>query len=173
MKKDVLLLNSSEEILKVINWKKAVKLLISGKATKPYNYNKTYSIRTIRGEYKLPAAIVLVKYVYMPYPEDSMSPTRRNIFKRDNHTCQYCGHQSKNSKKLTIDHVHPKSKGGGTQWTNLVAACSTCNTKKGNRLLKECQMTLLNKPKKPRRLTLQLIGLDDHGHKLWERWVNI
>ena len=99
MKKDVLLLNSSEEVLKVITWKKAVKLLTLGKAKKPYNYNKSYSIRTIRGEYKLPAAIVLIKYVFMPYPEDSMSPTRKNIFKRDNYTCQYCGYHSNNIKK--------------------------------------------------------------------------
>tara|TARA_Y100000034_G_C6768887_1_gene342921 strand:- start:102 stop:623 length:522 start_codon:yes stop_codon:yes gene_type:complete len=173
MKRDVLLLNSSEEILKIINWKKAIKLLTSGKAKKPHNYKKSYPIRTIRGEYKLPAAIVLVKYVYMPYSEDSMSPTRKNIFKRDNHTCQYCGYQSNNLKKLTIDHVHPRSMGGGTQWTNLVTACSTCNTKKGNKLLKECNMNLKNKPKKPRRLTLQLVGLDEHGKKLWERWINI
>jgi len=173
MKRDVLLLNSSEEILKVIDWKKAVKLLVSGKAKKPYNYKKSYSIRTIRGEYKLPAAIVLVRYVYIPHPEDSMSPTRRNIFKRDNYICQYCGYQSKNTKKLTIDHVHPRSRGGGTQWTNLVTACPSCNIKKGNKILKECSMKLINKPRKPRKIALQMIGLDDHGHKLWERWINL
>jgi hypothetical protein len=173
MNRNVLLLNSSEEILKVIGWKKAIKLLTSGKARKPYNYEKTYSIRTIDGEYILPAAIVLVNYVYMPYSENSMSPTRRNVFKRDNHTCQYCGYQSNNPKKLTIDHVHPRSKGGGTQWTNLVTACPSCNTKKGNKLLKECKMKLKNKPRKPRRLALQLVGLDEHGRKLWERWINL
>ena len=173
MKKDVLLLNSSEEVLKIINWKKAVKLLTLGKAKKPYNYKKTYSIRTIRGEYKLPAAIVLVKYVFMPYPEDSMSCTRRNVFRRDEYTCQYCGYQSNNPKKLTIDHVHPRSRGGGTQWTNLVTACPSCNIKKGNKLLKECKMKLKTKPRKPKRLALQLVGIDVYGKKLWERWMSI
>ena len=173
MNRNILLLNSSEEILRVINWKKAVKLLVSGKAKKPYNYSESYCVRTVKGEYKIPAAIVLVNYVYMPYSENSMSPTRRNIFKRDNHTCQYCGFSSKNPKNLTIDHVHPRSKGGGTQWTNLVTACPTCNIKKGNKLLKECNMQLKNKPKKPKRLSLQLVGLDEHGKKLWERWVNL
>lgn len=171
MSREVLLLNSSEEIMKVIDWKKAVKLLSSGKAKRPYNYNKTYSIRTVRGEYKIPAAIVLIRFVYLPY-EDS-SPTRRNVFKRDNWTCQYCGLVSKNPKKLTIDHIHPKSKGGGTQWTNLVAACPSCNSKKGHKLLKECGMKLINKPIKPKRIALQLVGLDSSGKELWERWINL
>ena len=151
MNKNVLLLNSSEEILQVIGWKKAIKLLENGKAKKPYNYNKSYSIRTIDGEYLLPAAIVLVRYVYLPYSEDMTTPTRTNIFKRDKYTCQYCGYHSKNPKKLTIDHIHPKCKGGGTQWTNLTTACSSCNIKKGNKTLKECNMSLRNKPTKPNK----------------------
>ena len=83
MKRDVLLLNSSEEVLQVINWRKAVKLLESGKARRPFDYNKTYTIRTVTGKYELPAAIVLVRYVYVPHLEDSSTPTRNNIFKRD------------------------------------------------------------------------------------------
>ena len=171
MKRNVLLLNSSEEVLQVINWRKAVKLLESGKARKPFDYNKTYTIRTVTGKYKLPAAIVLLRYVYLPY--DDSSPTRRNVFKRDKWTCQYCGYHSKDTKKLTIDHVHPQCKGGGTQWTNLVTACPTCNGKKANKLLKECGMKLANKPKIPKRLALQMVGLDENGIKLWERWIHI
>ena len=144
MNRNVLLLNSSEEIIKVIDWKKAIKLLESGKAKKPYAYNKTYSM-----------------------------PSRRNVFKRDNWTCQYCGFISKNPKSLTIDHVYPKCMGGGTQWTNLVTACPKCNSKKGNKLLKECGMKLKNKPTKPKRLALQLVGLDESGKELWSRWVDL
>ena len=171
MKRDVLLLNSSEEVLQVINWRKAVKLLESGKARRPFDYNKTYTIRTVTGKYKLPAAIVLVRYVVLPY--DNTSPTRRNIFKRDKWTCQYCGYHSKDPKKLTIDHVHPRCKGGGTQWTNCVTACPTCNSKKANKLLKDCGMELLNKPLKPKRIALQMVGLDENGVQLWERWIHI
>ena len=171
MKRDVLLLNSSEEVLQVINWRKAVKLLESGKARRPFDYNKTYTIRTVTGKYKLPAAIVLVRYVVLPY--DNTSPTRRNIFKRDKWTCQYCGYHSKDPKKLTIGHVHPKCKGGGTQWTNCVTACPTCNGKKANKLLKDCGMELLNKPLKPKRIALQMVGLDENGVQLWERWIHI
>ena len=165
------MLNSSEEILQVIDWKRAVKLLKNGKAKKPYNYKKSYSIRTTSGEYKLPAAIVLIRYVYVPYSND-MSPSRTNIFKRDKWTCQYCGYKSKNPKKLTIDHIHPKSKGGGTQWTNLTTACPDCNMKKGNNNIKESGMKLKNKPFKPKKLMIQLVGLDENGVELWERWIH-
>ena len=171
MVKEVLLLNASEEILNIISWKKAVKLLESGRAKKPYNYSKTYSIKTSKGNYKLPAALVLVNYVVIPH--NNFSPTRRNIFKRDNWTCQYCGFSSKNPKNLTIDHVHPQSKGGGTQWSNLVTACPKCNSRKGNKLLKECGLKLKRKPKKPNFYAMKLIGLDEHGKQIWSRWINL
>jgi 5-methylcytosine-specific restriction endonuclease McrA len=173
MSRNVLLLNSSEEVLRVIGWKRAVKLLQSGKAKKPFNYNKSYSIRTTSGEYNLPAAIVLVRYVYLPYSDDVVSPTRTNIFKRDKYTCQYCGYSSKNPKNLTIDHVHPRCRGGGTQWTNLTTACPDCNIKKGNKLLKDSGMKLSKKPFKPKKLALQMVGVDYDGKMLWERWIHI
>ena len=171
MSREVLLLNSSEEVLQVIDWKKAIKLLSKGKAKKPFNYNNTYSVKTTNGEYEVPTAIILVRYVYLPF--ENTTPTRRNIFKRDNWTCQYCGVRRKNSKLLTIDHVYPRSKGGGTQWTNLVTACPTCNGKKSNKLLRECGMKLINKPTKPKKLALQLVGLDSSGKELWNRWVDL
>ena len=173
MSRNVLLLNASEEVISVINWKKAITLLHQGKARKPYHYNKTYSVRTVKGDYNLPAAIVLVRYVFIPMNRDTAAPTRRNIFKRDNHTCQYCGFVSKNPKKLTLDHVHPRSKGGGTQWTNLVTACPTCNSNKGSKTLKECDMQLINKPKKPTWMKLHITGYDETGSELWSRWFDI
>lgn len=172
MQRDVLLLNSSEEVIKIIDWKKAIQLLFSGKAIKPINYDKNYKVRTVGGEYELPAAIVLVHYVQLPYGV-SPRPTRRNIFKRDNWTCQYCGKKTKNLNNLTIDHVHPRSKGGDSSWTNLTTACRECNTKKGNKTLKECKMCPTNKPKKPKYYALHLTGLDENGRKMWERWIEI
>lgn len=172
MQRDVLLLNSSEEVIKIIDWKKAIQLLFSGKAIKPINYNKNYKVRTVEGEYELPAAIVLIRYVRLPYGV-SPRPTRRNIFKRDNWTCQYCGKKTKNPKSLTIDHVYPKSKGGDSSWTNLTTACQSCNTKKGDKTLKECKMSPLSKPKKPRYYALQITGIDRHGKELWSRWIQI
>ena len=171
MSKQVLLLNASEEILKVISWKKAVLLLETGKAKKPFAYNKKHSIKLINGEYDLPAALILVRYVKLPYTKESSMPTRRNVFKRDNWTCQYCGFASKNPKSLTVDHVYPKCKGGGTQWTNLVTACPKCNSKKGNKTLKEWGVRLKNKPQRPSVYALQIVGIDEQGKELWSRWL--
>ena len=171
MHKEVLLLNASEEVLKVINWKRAVKLIESGKAQKPHGYNKHHNIRTSAGEYKLPAALVLIRYVQVPWNVD-VKPTRKNIFKRDKWSCQYCGKEYKDTKKLTLDHVHPRSKGGDGGWTNLVTACRKCNLSKGNKLLKECSMKLKNKPKKPTFFGLQMIVIDENGKEMWSRWLD-
>ncbi len=173
MNRDVLLLNSSEEVLKIINWKTAVKLLETGKAKAPHGYNKNYNIRTVAGVYELPAAIVLVRYVQIPWEETRITATRKNVFKRDNWTCQYCDYKSKDPKKLTVDHVHPKCKGGGYQWTNLVTACPSCNRKKANLSLKESGMTLKNKPTTPDVYAIELVGLDSNGREMWKRWLDI
>ena len=76
----------------------------------------------------------------------SKSQSRKNILKRDNHTCQYC---SISSVPMTVDHIIPKQKGGEDTWYNLVAACVSCNTKKGSRTPRESQMRLKKKPRKP------------------------
>ncbi|MGH3282854.1 MAG: HNH endonuclease, partial [Trebonia sp.] len=73
--------------------------------------------------------------------------TRREVFLRDNYTCQYCGKQSRD---LTIDHVMPRHRGGPHRWENLVSACRSCNHRKGGRLPEEARMTLLREPSQPR-----------------------
>jgi 5-methylcytosine-specific restriction endonuclease McrA len=70
---------------------------------------------------------------------------RREVFRRDHHTCQYCG----STKHLTLDHVIPRSKGGPHTWDNVVAACEKCNSAKGDRFLQETGMVLRAKPKAP------------------------
>ncbi len=169
--REVLLLNACEQVLKIIPWPKAVKLLMSGKATKPTNYTKFYEIRTTSGVFELPAAIVLVRFYHLPTA--IINPTRDNVFRRDNNTCQYCGLHMKNKKMLTIDHVHPRSKGGDSSWTNLTTACKECNSKKSNKTLKECGMVLKEKPKKPLYYAFHLKGLDENGKKIWEKWIHI
>ncbi len=170
-KREVLLLNSSEEVLKIISWKRAVKLLVSGKAVQPHGCTHSYKVRTSVGEYKLPTTLVLLQYVRVPY--DDHKATRRNIFRRDKWTCQYCGYKSKDPKKLTIDHVTPKSKGGDSTWTNLVTACPKCNQKKANMSLRDSGMKLKKKPKKPDFYAMRLVGLNEDGIQMWERWINI
>jgi len=171
MEREVLLLNASEEVLNVIDWKKAVLLLESGKATRPYSYGIDYQIKTPKGKYSLPAVLMLIQYVFTP--KQSNIPTRKNIFKRDKWTCQYCGMKSRNTHNLTIDHVTPKSRGGDSSWTNLTTACGPCNTKKGNRKPSECGMNLLNKPRKPKHMEMQLANASSTLLEYWSRWVSI
>lgn len=173
-KRDVLLLNSCEQILRIISWQRAVRLLMSGKATAPYGGENrdvsTHKIKTSRGDYfELPSVIVLVRYYKFPHKDHR--PSRKNILKRDKNQCQYCGFHSGNTSLLTLDHVHPRSRGGGNGWTNLVTACKPCNSKKSNRLLKDTQMSLMRKPKKPTYYALHLTGLDEHGKKIWDHWI--
>jgi 5-methylcytosine-specific restriction endonuclease McrA len=75
--------------------------------------------------------------------------TRRNLFLRDDFTCQYCGRHCA-SDHLSIDHVLPRSRGGATNWENCVLACVSCNARKADRTLKEAGLHLLRAPVRPR-----------------------
>jgi 5-methylcytosine-specific restriction endonuclease McrA len=96
--------------------------------------------------FRVPEIILLSKYDKMPQRQAHFS--RRNLFKRDGQTCQYCGDQP-GSEELTIDHVLPRSQGGVTSWENCVLACVTCNRKKANRTPSQAKMKLMKVPKKP------------------------
>lgn len=125
----VLVLNSSYEPLNITSWKRAIVLLLKEKA-------QVLSNRVIR----------LLNYVKVPLSKIiSHKPSRAMIYKRDNHTCQYCG----STKRLTIDHVLPRCRGGQDTWENLVVACSTCNTKKGDKFLEQTGMKLVRNPRAP------------------------
>ena len=171
MQRQVLLLNASEEILNVIDWKKAICLLLSGKAIKPVYYKENYKINTTTGKFYLPKAIMLTSYVPVPYHHTL--PSRKNIFIRDRWACQYCGFKSKKPSKLTIDHVTPKSRGGDSSWTNLVTACPGCNMKKSNKKPNECKMPLLQKPRKPQWLELHFNSIETQLKDSWGRWIRI
>lgn len=125
----VLVLNSSYEPINITNWKRAIVLLLKERA-------QVLSHRVIR----------LLNYVKLPLSRMvSHKPSKTMIYKRDNNSCQYCG----STRHLTIDHVVPKCRGGGDTWENLVVACSSCNTKKGNTPLEQTGMRLLKKPRAP------------------------
>jgi 5-methylcytosine-specific restriction endonuclease McrA len=135
----VLVLNASYEPLNITNWKRAVILLIKGKAEQ-----LEYHGQFIYQSFPLPSVIRLRNYVKVPYKEIPL--TRRNVLERDRHTCQYCKYRG---DQLTLDHIIPRSRGGGDTWENLVSACVRCNIKKGNRTPKEAQMPLIKQPRKP------------------------
>jgi len=133
----VLVLNASYEPINFTNWKRAVVLLLKEKA-------QVLSSRVIR----------LIDYVKIPLNRIMIQkPTRTLIYQRDDHTCQYCGSQ----KRLTVDHVIPRSRGGQDTWENMVVACSPCNVKKGNTLLEQTGMKLKRVPKAmENKITLKL-----------------
>ena len=95
----------------------------------------------------MPAVIVLNKYVRRF--SFTLTCNRRNVFWRDKYVCQYCKNTFHHNE-LTMDHVHPKSRGGDKSWTNIVTCCKVCNLKKRNQTPKEARMPLLRKPHAPR-----------------------
>jgi len=144
----------------VTNAKKAILLVFCEKAEIIENNNKL--IRSVHTAIHLPSIVRLLRYVSVPRKRVVLS--RRNIIKRDQNTCQYCGSRM---GPFTVDHVIPKHRGGPESWENLVCACVKCNTKKGGRTLEECHMSLLRKPRKPNHLFViqHFIGVVDQRWK--------
>ena len=135
----VLVLNASYEPLNITSWRRAVILLLKNKAEQVEHNGKF-----IYPDFPLPTVIRLRHYVRVPYKEIPL--TRRNVFHRDGHTCQYCGD---GGDSLTLDHVLPRSRGGGDTWDNMVTACVRCNVKKGSRTPPEAKMPLRQVPRRP------------------------
>lgn len=125
-------------------------------------------IRTPRLQLVVPEVIRLTRYDKMG--ERTVVFSRRNIFKRDRYTCQYCGGQP-GPKELTIDHLVPKSRGGKSEWTNCVLACLTCNMKKANLSVRDAKMTLRKVPKKPKWTALAHIPVSQRRMS-WETFLS-
>ena len=141
-----LVLNAGYEPIHLVSWEKGLCLVLLGKAEIIAEHDGV--ARSINDEFIKPSVVRLVKYVYLVKRICAVRCTRKNILTRDKYRCQYCGTKV-NSKKITIDHVIPKSKGGTHVWNNVVACCQECNSRKGDKLLKNTSMKLLNKPKQP------------------------
>jgi len=141
---NVLLLNVTYEPLKVIDWKRAVTLLVMGKVEVLEEYSK--EIHSVSFSIKLPAVVRLLRLVKRPKVPVRFS--RQNIYLRDKHICQYCGRKFP-PEELTYDHVIPKSRGGRTIWSNIVTCCVRCNSAKGGRTPSEARMKLIREPTQP------------------------
>ncbi len=105
-----------------------------------------HMIRTMSSPLRVPEVIVLAQYDGLPGTTVPFS--RRNIYRRDRHTCQYCGSQP-TVEDLTIDHVVPRAQGGGSSWENCVLACFECNRLKADRTPQQAKMRLRRPPKRP------------------------
>jgi len=153
-----LLLNATFEPLMVISWKKAVVMVFLDKVEVVEEYERI--LRGVTFALRLPAVIRLTRYVRRKTPLVKFS--RQNLYVRDSGRCQYCG-VSFEQKELTYDHVIPRSKGGQTEWTNVVTCCTSCNLKKGGRTPEEAGMPLMRKPRVPIWIPLLIrsLGLDE------------
>ena len=138
----VLVLNAGYEPLGLTSIKRGVVLVQLGRAEVVVNTEQV--LRTPGRPYPIPSIIRLKRMIRRPPGRLALS--RRNVFRRDRYTCQYCGRRG---VELTLDHVVPKSRGGKSTWENLVAACKACNAKKGNRTPEEAGMRLLKRPRAP------------------------
>jgi 5-methylcytosine-specific restriction endonuclease McrA len=139
-------------------------LILSGKALMVMNGRGV--IKTVSRTLPRPSIIRLDHMVHRPRPRIKL--TRREVFRRDDYTCQYCG---RHAPDLTVDHILPKHLGGQHIWTNVVAACAYCNHRKGGRTLEESHMTLLKIPKEPPANARYIFGrhLTENGE--WKTFI--
>jgi 5-methylcytosine-specific restriction endonuclease McrA len=163
----VLVLNSNFEPLNVCNLKRAIVLVYLGKA-EVLRAAEDRALHSTDGVVEPPSVLRLYHQVRRPKPELRLS--RRAILARDNYTCQYCGHSS---REMTIDHVVPRRLGGGAAWDNLVASCKSCNSRKGDKQPAQAGLALRRKPSKPRfvpyiSFTKYLSCLDNEG---WREYL--
>ena len=146
-----LVLNSTYEPLCVVSTRRAVVLVLKHKAEPVAEGQDAY--RSERLALQTPTVIRLKSFVRVPYRARA-TLSRRGVFVRDNHQCQYCGHGAQN-----IDHVIPRSRGGRHVWENVVAACIPCNTRKEAKTPKEAGMRLRSKPVAPRERVWLIVAV--------------
>jgi len=186
----VLVLNKSWVAVNVAPAKRALCLLFQGHArvVHPEDYNlyefhawchlakdpefrnrHTRVVHTPNFDVPVPEVIILASF--NSYIRREVAFSRRNIFTRDKHCCQYCGKQPP-KQYLTIDHVVPRSRGGRDTWENLVLACLECNVYKGNRTPEEAGMKLNQKPTAPRWLPRFGTRVPKQDIMSWRRFVD-
>jgi 5-methylcytosine-specific restriction endonuclease McrA len=164
MNEPVLVLNGNYEPINVCSTKRAMGLILTGKAT--VLENGRGMIRSVSHVYERPSVIRLVYVVRRPRPRVRLC--KREILRRDGHRCQYCGCETSH---LTVDHVVPRYRGGQHSWENLVAACPQCNRRKGGRMLSEARMELLHQPFEPRPTAAYLFGRYTGGNGVWIKYL--
>jgi 5-methylcytosine-specific restriction endonuclease McrA len=163
---NVLVLNQDYEPLNVTNLPRAFRLVFGAKAeVLEYDHQM---IRTARAVYHAPSVIRLQHHIRRPRPRVKL--TRREVFARDHHTCQYCGRVGSD---MTLDHVLPRHRGGGHTWENLVTACKPCNHRKGGRTPDEARFRLLRPPFEPRSDVYSLFTpyLSDERNDAWRSYL--
>lgn len=125
-------------------------------------------LQTTRFELRIPRILRLTRFEKMPM--QTVRFNRKNLFARDDQTCQYCGRHAPLSQ-LSMDHVIPRSHGGSTSWENIVCCCLKCNGRKGGRTPKQARMKLLRTPARPRVNPLMVQNVDDPRYASWKTFL--
>lgn len=165
--KSTLLLNASYEPLSIISAQRAVNLLVQNKVVSlddsPHEFNSAY------GAIAVPYVALLREQIKRKGYARPPKFSRRGVLVRDNFTCAFCGKYGD-----TIDHVVPRSLGGGSTYENCVAACSPCNRKKSNKTLKEIGWVLKVTPQvpSPYENLLRRISTNDEAYASWEQYIS-
>lgn len=160
----VLVLNQNYEPLNICNQKRALVLVNRGKAE--ILEHGLGVLRSPSHTFLSPSVIRLIYMIKRPRPKARLC--RKEIFVRDNHTCQYCGVRGRD---LTIDHIIPRHRGGRHAWENLVSACRACNHRKGGKSLDEARMQLIRPPFQPKVSTYYILHQYLHTCGEWRKFI--
>ncbi|MFZ5917290.1 MAG: HNH endonuclease [Chloroflexota bacterium] len=164
MNEPVLVLNLNFEPLNVCSLKRAMCLVVQGKARVLQN-GRGY-VQTPSRTLPRPSVIRLSSLIQRPRPRVKLA--KKEILRRDDYRCQYCGQRS---SRLTIDHIVPRRLGGEYRWENVVSACPQCNHKKGSKPLEAASMTLLRQPREPAPTALYLFGSYLETNDDWQQFL--
>lgn len=158
-----LVLNAGYEPLAVVSFKRALVLVMNGKAT-IVESDAEHPVFGSHGAWDRPSVILLTRYVRLPRGR-AVPVSRRGVLRRDGQRCAYCG-----SSATTIDHVMPRSRGGADSWENLVACCLRCNNVKGDRTPQEMGWMLRQPPRAPRGTGWLVRGVE-RSVPQWEEYL--
>ena len=161
----VLLLNVTYEPLTTVGLRRAVCLVLCGKAEVVHGDAEGAILHAASVALATPSVIRLSRYVRVPY-RNRVPLTRAALMRRDNYRCAYCGRRAE-----TIDHVVPRSRGGQHAWENCVASCQICNHRKADRLLEELGWSLAVPPAVPRGAHWRLVGAQHDGDPQWAAYL--
>jgi 5-methylcytosine-specific restriction endonuclease McrA len=161
-----LLLDASYFPIQIIDWKKAMILFFAGRA-EVIEHHEDIEISSPNQSFRLPKVMRLFAN-FRDFTQVKFN--RNNVFYRDRYRCQYCGDKFV-EKELTFDHVMPKSRGGPTNWINIVTCCHVCNNKKADRTPEEARMPLLKKPVQPKWSPMTALQLGAKELQVFATWL--
>lgn len=179
----VLVLNKYFQAVQITTVRRAFSLFFKGvvkavdESYYTYNFKDWRSlppngdmVRTPSYALRVPRVIQLLWYDKIP--QFKIRFTRKNIFLRDRHLCQYCGNRFED-KDLTLDHVIPTSRGGRNSWENVVTCCFSCNNLKGNQTPAQAGMSLVRPPKRPQWIPFSRFARHRNSFSQWKTFIDL